>query len=78
MMPFFHLRDPFHYRPWLRGLLKAADRVLCLNTAMKSFVEARWGGRAHFLGGGIDPEEFDSPISPAIDFVSVTACQRRR
>ena len=61
MMPFFHLRDPFHYRPWLRGLLKAADRVLCLNTAMKSFVEARWGGRAHFLGGGIDPEEFDSP-----------------
>lgn len=61
MMPFFHLRDPFHYRPWLRRLLKAADRVLCLNTAMKSFVEARWGGRAHFLGGGIDPEEFDSP-----------------
>ncbi|MGH9332427.1 MAG: glycosyltransferase family 4 protein, partial [Vicinamibacteria bacterium] len=61
MMPFFHLRDPFHHRPWLRRLLGSADRVLCLNATMKSFVEERWGGRAHYLGGGIDPEELDSP-----------------
>jgi glycosyltransferase involved in cell wall biosynthesis len=42
-------------------LLRSADRVLCLNTAMKAFVEERWGGRGYYIGGGIDPEELDSP-----------------
>jgi glycosyltransferase involved in cell wall biosynthesis len=61
MMPFFHLRDPYHHRPWLRGLLSRADRVLCLSGAMKAFVERSWGGRAALLGGGVDVSELEDP-----------------
>jgi glycosyltransferase involved in cell wall biosynthesis len=61
MLPFLHLRDPYHHRPMVRQALGRADRVLCLSRTNCAFVERAWGGSATFVGGGIDPEEYSGP-----------------
>ncbi len=61
MMPFFHLRDPFHHRPWLRRLLRIR-RPRALPKHHDEVVRGGpMGGRGYYLGGGIDPEELASP-----------------
>ena len=62
LLPFLHLRDPYHHRRGLRHVLSRADRVLCLSRTTREFIEATWGAKARYVGGGIDPTEFVDPV----------------
>jgi glycosyltransferase involved in cell wall biosynthesis len=49
-------------------VLARADRVLCLSHSSCRLTERLWGTRARYLGGGIDPDEFDPACIDAPGF----------